>query len=124
MVRKEKMLEEEPERLELALRRCKKLTGTLVTLKRYNKITIKYLCNFFNIILFVSVCVSAFLLILLMKHRLACVQEQRLPIDGRVSPSSSQSSATAGPSSEEYTTENICANPNSNKVTGIITTTT
>lgn len=35
VVRKEKMLEEEPERLELALRRCKKLTGTLVTLKRY-----------------------------------------------------------------------------------------
>ncbi|XP_073950856.1 coiled-coil domain-containing protein AGAP005037 isoform X6 [Choristoneura fumiferana] len=34
VVRKEKMLEEEPERLELALRRCKKLTGTLVTLKR------------------------------------------------------------------------------------------
>lgn len=33
-VKKEKMLEEEPERLELALRRCKKLTGTLVTLKR------------------------------------------------------------------------------------------
>lgn len=29
------MLEDEPERVELALRRCKKLTGTLVTLKRY-----------------------------------------------------------------------------------------
>ncbi|CAH2103293.1 unnamed protein product [Euphydryas editha] len=80
VVRKEKMLEEEPERLELALRRCKKLTGTLVTLKR-----------------------------------LACVQEQRLPIDGRVSPSSSQSSATAGPSSEEYPTENVCTTPNNNK---------
>ncbi|XP_039763517.1 coiled-coil domain-containing protein AGAP005037 isoform X2 [Pararge aegeria] len=82
VVRKEKMLEDEPERLELALRRCKKLTGTLVTLKR-----------------------------------LACVQEQRLPItDGRDSPTSSQSStATAGPSSEEYNSENACVAPNSNK---------
>ncbi|XP_046977038.1 coiled-coil domain-containing protein AGAP005037 isoform X4 [Vanessa cardui] len=80
VVRKEKMLEDEPERLELALRRCKKLTGTLVTLKR-----------------------------------LACVQEQRLPItDGRVSPSSSQSSATAGPSSEDYNSENACALPPTN----------
>ncbi|XP_069364976.1 coiled-coil domain-containing protein AGAP005037 isoform X4 [Maniola hyperantus] len=81
VVRKEKMLEEEPERLELALRRCKKLTGTLVTLKR-----------------------------------LACVQEQRFT-DGRVSPTSSQSStATAGPSSEEYTSENAChVAPNANK---------
>lgn len=34
MVREEKFLKEEPERLESALRRCKKLTGTLVTLKR------------------------------------------------------------------------------------------
>ncbi|XP_066260130.1 coiled-coil domain-containing protein CG32809 isoform X12 [Euwallacea similis] len=34
MVREEKFLKEEPERLERALRRCKKLTGTLVTLKR------------------------------------------------------------------------------------------
>ncbi|CAK1588080.1 unnamed protein product [Parnassius mnemosyne] len=75
VVRKEKMLEDEPERLELALRRCKKLTGTLVTLKR-----------------------------------LACVQEQRLPIaDGRISPVSSQSSSfTAGLSSEEYPPENTC----------------
>ncbi|XP_053624738.1 coiled-coil domain-containing protein CG32809 isoform X5 [Plodia interpunctella] len=78
VVRKEKMLEEEPERLELALRRCKKLTGTLVTLKR-----------------------------------LACVQEQRLPItDGRVSPVSSQSSTfTAGPSSEEFASDSTsCPN--------------
>ncbi|CAH0716576.1 unnamed protein product, partial [Brenthis ino] len=84
VVRKEKMLEEEPERLELALRRCKKLTGTLVTLKR-----------------------------------LACVQEQRLPIaDGRVSPTSSQSSTvTPGPSSEEYNSENACSiTPNTNKL--------
>lgn len=36
VVREEKFLKEEPERLESALRRCKKLTGTLVTLKRYN----------------------------------------------------------------------------------------
>jgi len=35
MMREEKFLKEEPERLESALRRCKKLTGTLVTLKRY-----------------------------------------------------------------------------------------
>lgn len=35
VVREEKFLKEEPERLENALRRCKKLTGTLVTLKRY-----------------------------------------------------------------------------------------
>lgn len=34
MVREEKFLKEEPDRLESALRRCKKLTGTLVTLKR------------------------------------------------------------------------------------------
>ncbi|OQR70502.1 Coiled-coil domain-containing protein-like, partial [Tropilaelaps mercedesae] len=34
VVREEKFLKEEPERLENALRRCKKLTGTLVTLKR------------------------------------------------------------------------------------------
>ncbi|XP_066584928.1 uncharacterized protein [Prorops nasuta] len=33
-MREEKFLKEEPERLESALRRCKKLTGTLVTLKR------------------------------------------------------------------------------------------
>ncbi|KAG5682506.1 hypothetical protein PVAND_011855 [Polypedilum vanderplanki] len=32
--REEKFLKEEPDRLEIALRRCKKLTGTLVTLKR------------------------------------------------------------------------------------------
>lgn len=31
----EKFLKDEPDRLELALRRCKKLTGTLVTLKRF-----------------------------------------------------------------------------------------
>lgn len=35
VVREEKFLKEEPDRLESALRRCKKLTGTLVTLKRY-----------------------------------------------------------------------------------------
>ncbi|RWS13455.1 coiled-coil domain-containing protein CG32809-like isoform X14 [Dinothrombium tinctorium] len=34
IVREEKFLKNEPERLESALRRCKKLTGTLVTLKR------------------------------------------------------------------------------------------
>lgn len=34
VIREEKFLKEEPERLESALRRCKKLTGTLVTLKR------------------------------------------------------------------------------------------
>jgi len=34
MVVEERFLKEEPERLEIALRRCKKLTGTLVTLKR------------------------------------------------------------------------------------------
>ncbi|XP_057332756.1 coiled-coil domain-containing protein AGAP005037 isoform X2 [Microplitis mediator] len=34
IVHEEKFLKEEPERLEFALRRCKKLTGTLVTLKR------------------------------------------------------------------------------------------
>ncbi|XP_047523861.1 coiled-coil domain-containing protein AGAP005037 isoform X5 [Pieris napi] len=84
VVRKEKMLEEEPERLELALRRCKKLTGTLVTLKR-----------------------------------LACVQEQRLPMsDGRVSPTSSQSSTTAGPSSEEYHSESTCHVSQANKAAG------
>ncbi|XP_049885196.1 coiled-coil domain-containing protein AGAP005037 isoform X4 [Pectinophora gossypiella] len=86
VVRKEKMLEEEPERLELALRRCKKLTGTLVTLKR-----------------------------------LACVQEQRLPLtDGRLSPGSSQSSSfTAGPSSEEFTSDTTChVTPAHNKGTG------
>nr|XP_037866707.1 coiled-coil domain-containing protein AGAP005037 isoform X4 [Bombyx mori] len=75
VVRKEKILEDEPERLELALRRCKKLTGTLVTLKR-----------------------------------LACVQEQRLPMnDGRISPESSQSSTfTACPSSEDFNSDSTC----------------
>lgn len=34
VVRAEKFLKEEPERLESALKRCKKLTSTLVTLKR------------------------------------------------------------------------------------------
>ncbi|GAB6033402.1 hypothetical protein CHUAL_013163 [Chamberlinius hualienensis] len=34
IIREERFLKEEPERLENALRRCKKLTGTLVTLKR------------------------------------------------------------------------------------------
>ncbi|RLU16569.1 hypothetical protein DMN91_010637 [Ooceraea biroi] len=34
VVREEKFLKEEPDRLESALKRCKKLTGTLVTLKR------------------------------------------------------------------------------------------
>uniref|UniRef100_T1IL96 Actin interacting protein 3-like C-terminal domain-containing protein n=1 Tax=Strigamia maritima TaxID=126957 RepID=T1IL96_STRMM len=34
VVQEEKFLKDEPERLENALRRCKKLTGTLVTLKR------------------------------------------------------------------------------------------
>lgn len=34
MVREETFLKDEPDRLESALRRCKKLTGTLVTLKR------------------------------------------------------------------------------------------
>jgi SRC kinase signaling inhibitor 1 len=32
--REETFLKEEPERLDIALKRCKKLTGTLVTLKR------------------------------------------------------------------------------------------
>lgn len=36
VVREEKFLKDEPDRLESALRRCKKLTGTLVTLKRYD----------------------------------------------------------------------------------------
>lgn len=35
VVREEAFLKDEPDRLETALRRCKKLTGTLVTLKRY-----------------------------------------------------------------------------------------
>lgn len=34
VVKEEKFLKEEPDKLEVALRRCKKLTGTLVTLKR------------------------------------------------------------------------------------------
>lgn len=42
VVREEKFLKEEPERLESALRRCKKLTGTLVTLKRYDFLLLKY----------------------------------------------------------------------------------
>lgn len=42
VVREEKFLKEEPERLESALRRCKKLTGTLVTLKRYDHSLSKY----------------------------------------------------------------------------------
>lgn len=34
VMREEKFLKEEPDKLESALKRCKKLTGTLVTLKR------------------------------------------------------------------------------------------
>lgn len=38
----ETFLKEEPERLDIALKRCKKLTGTLVTLKRWvNEIEIQ-----------------------------------------------------------------------------------
>jgi len=37
VVREEKFLKDEPDRLESALRRCKKLTGTLVTIKRFLK---------------------------------------------------------------------------------------
>jgi hypothetical protein len=36
MVVEERFLKEEPEHLETSLKRCKKLTGTLVTLKRYD----------------------------------------------------------------------------------------
>lgn len=39
VMREEKFLKEEPERLESALRRCKKLTGTLVTLKRLKNLS-------------------------------------------------------------------------------------
>jgi len=35
MVSEERFLKDEPDHLETSLRRCKKLTGTLVTLKRY-----------------------------------------------------------------------------------------
>lgn len=46
VVREEKFLKDEPDRLETALRRCKKLTGTLVTLKRYAHIHFYFFCNF------------------------------------------------------------------------------
>lgn len=45
VVREEKFLKEEPERLESALKRCKKLTGTLVTLKRYGFLSSKRYCR-------------------------------------------------------------------------------
>lgn len=48
MVREEKFLKEEPDRLETALRRCKKLTGTLVTLKRYLQFRIESLIISFS----------------------------------------------------------------------------
>lgn len=35
IITEEKFMKDEPMRLESALRRCKKLTGTLVTLKRF-----------------------------------------------------------------------------------------
>lgn len=35
VIQEEKFLKDQPERLDTALRRCKKLTGTLFTLKRY-----------------------------------------------------------------------------------------
>ena len=44
----EAFLKDEPNRLERALRRCKKLTGTLVTLKRY----ILFFEEFDNIFIF------------------------------------------------------------------------
>lgn len=43
--REETFLKEEPDRLEVALRRCKKLTGTLVTLKRYENIKLTLNCK-------------------------------------------------------------------------------
>lgn len=77
VMREEKFLKEEPERLESALRRCKKLTGTLVTLKRFSSV-----CR-------ISLCI--YHLSNILSFRLASVQEQRLPCsnsssDGRLSP--------------------------------------
>lgn len=40
MVGEERFLKEEPDHLEISLRRCKKLTGTLVTLKRYTSLVL------------------------------------------------------------------------------------
>lgn len=65
VVREEKFLKDEPDRLESALRRCKKLTGTLVTLKR----SVSY-CFSIQIDRTLN---SKFF------FRLASVQEQRLP---------------------------------------------
>lgn len=42
VVREEKFLKEEPDKLETALRRCKKLTGTLVTLKRFVSLSFRF----------------------------------------------------------------------------------
>lgn len=66
VVREEKFLQDEPDRLESALRRCKKLTGTLVTLKRY--VFKKKKRQFFAKMYLIS-----------WLNRLASVQEQRLP---------------------------------------------
>ncbi|CAO1382613.1 unnamed protein product [Diamesa hyperborea] len=43
--REEKFLKDEPDRLEVALRRCKKLTGTLVTLKRLASVQEQRTCG-------------------------------------------------------------------------------
>ena len=80
MVHEEKFLKEEPERLESALRRCKKLTGTLVTLKRYpipiwnqpvhDELALRCPAG-------KSRCLKCYSLMYV--FRLASVQEQRLP---------------------------------------------
>lgn len=70
VAQEEKFLKDEPDRLELALRRCKKLTGTLVTLKRYEWRSRLEERTYSLIIYFIS-----------LFHRLASVQEQRTDVN-------------------------------------------
>lgn len=74
VVREEKFIKEEPDRLESALRRCKKLTGTLVTLKRQDT---RSLSVFLRSIKRTSIANTWIIVFALC--RLASVQEQRLP---------------------------------------------
>ncbi|XP_046593451.1 uncharacterized protein LOC107227335 isoform X5 [Neodiprion lecontei] len=106
VVREEKFLKEEPERLESALRRCKKLTGTLVTLKRNKTFSDCRIIDGYLRVKFQSEneCLA-------FPSSLASVQEQRLPNAASaeaeetppITPTSGQHSKTTTPTPAERT---------------------
>ncbi|KAI4491118.1 hypothetical protein M0802_010428 [Mischocyttarus mexicanus] len=116
IVREEKFLKEEPERLESALKRCKKLTGTLVTLKRIHR-RLKMNINKYEMIERLA-------------FSLASVQEQRLPnatsVDAEetppITPTSAQHSKKQRNPIAHYTT--TTATTTTTTITATTTTTT